>query len=251
MKEFGLWLSLLVSSLSAASAQVTVEILQEQDQFLPGESVPAAVRIINRSGQTLRLGKEQDWLAFSVESLDGLVAAKTGEVPVAGEFVLDSSKMATKRVDLAPYFSLGVPGHYTVLATVRITDWDHRVTSPPKGFDIIQGAKLWEQEFGVPEPAGATNAAPEVRRYILQQANYLKASFPSDACSPSAGRRRRWTSSVTCTSSLLTARILSIILFSVRMATCLRVEPTISSTRAQGCKWMLRELSLSPVGYAG
>jgi hypothetical protein len=41
------------------------------------------------------------------------------------------------------------------------------------GFDVITGAKLWEREFGVPRTGGATNALPEVRRYTLQQANYL------------------------------------------------------------------------------
>ena len=102
MKEFGLWLGLLVSSLSAASAQVTVEILQEQDQFLPGESVPAAVRIINRAGQTLRLGKEQDWLTFSVEARDNFTVPTLGDVPVVGEFEVESTTAATKRVDLAP-----------------------------------------------------------------------------------------------------------------------------------------------------
>src|SRR5438132_4111285 len=104
MKEFGLRFGLLAALVSPASAQVTVEVLQDQDQFLPGEALPTAVRITNRSGQVLRLGKEQDWLNFTVESRDGFVAAKTGEVPVSGEFVLDSAKMATKWVDLAPYF---------------------------------------------------------------------------------------------------------------------------------------------------
>ena len=82
--------------------------------------------------------------------------------------------MATKRVDLAPYFNLTKPGRYTVIATVTIKQWDKQYGSKPKSFDIINGAKLWEQEFGVPLAGSAGNRQPEVRKYILQQANYLK-----------------------------------------------------------------------------
>ena len=173
MKNFGFTLGLLAASLASAGAQVTVEVMQKQDQFLPGESLPTAVRITNRSGQTLRLGAEEDWLTFAIEPRAGGVVPKTGEAPVAGEFTLGSSKMATKRVDLAPYFSITEPGRYSIIATLRIKNWDHDIASPPRDFDVIEGAKLWEQAVGVPNSAG-TNAAPEVRKYILQQANYLK-----------------------------------------------------------------------------
>src|SRR6185369_10135809 len=85
-----------------------------------------------------------------------------------------SSKVATKRVDLAPYFSLTKPGRYKVTATVRIKGWEQEFASKPKTFEVVTGTKLWEQEFGVPPAANAPNAALEVRKYVLQQANYLK-----------------------------------------------------------------------------
>jgi hypothetical protein len=177
MKRIGLWLCLLLAALSPASAQVTVEVSLDQDQFLPGEAIIAAVRVTNRSGQTLRLGAEEDWLTFSVESLDREIVPKTGEAPVTGEFSLASSKVATKRVDLAPYFSANVPGGYSVNATVRIKEWNREITSEPRKFTVIEGSKLWEQEIGLPRPAGATNSTPEVRKYILQQARYLKTQI--------------------------------------------------------------------------
>ena len=67
MKALGLWLLLLAATLSPVSAQVTVELTPEQEQFLPAESLVVAVRITNRSGQNLRLGQGEDWLTFSVE----------------------------------------------------------------------------------------------------------------------------------------------------------------------------------------
>src|SRR5207237_2374140 len=101
MQKFGLWLGLLMFSFAPAWAQVTVEVMQDQEQFLRGENIPTKVRITNRSGGTLHLGAEADWLSFSVESRDGAVVGQSGDVPVTGEFALDSSEMATKHVDLA------------------------------------------------------------------------------------------------------------------------------------------------------
>ena len=168
---------LTLLALTSARAQVSVEVLLDQEQFLPRESVPVAVRITNRSGQTLHFGADPNWLTFNVESADGFVVVKNSEVPVAGEFDLESSQMAIKRVDLAPYFVLAQPGRYRIIATVRIKEWNATVTSPEKGFDVIHGAKLWSQDFGVPAPAGVTNQAPEVRRYSLIEANYLRSQL--------------------------------------------------------------------------
>ena len=152
-----------------------MEVTLDQQQFLEGESLPAAVRITNRSGQTLRLGAEADWLTFGIESKDGLVVSKLDEVPVDGEFTLESSKVAIKRVDLAPYFTLTHRGRYSIIASVHLKQWAQDITSPPKSFDIIEGAKMWEQEVGVPQKSGT--GAPEVRKYVLQQANYIKGQL--------------------------------------------------------------------------
>ncbi len=154
-----------------AAAQVNVDLALDQDQFLPNESVRLAVKITNRSGQPLQLGADPSWLTFSVESVDGFVVERTGEVPVVEPFDLESSQMATKRVDLQPYFVMGKPGRYKVTATVRIKAWSLTITSAPKHFDVINGAELWSQVFGV---MVATNAAPEPRKYTLVEANYLR-----------------------------------------------------------------------------
>jgi hypothetical protein len=163
--------------LHTSYAQVTVEVTLPQGQFLPGESLLAAVRITNRSGQKLHLGADQDWLRFDVESREGSVVAKLSDPHVIGEFDLDSLKTATKRVDLAPHFNMIQLGRYSITATVKIKSWDRELASTPKPFDIIHGAKLWEQEFGVPVRAETTSGTPEVRKYILEQANYLKGQL--------------------------------------------------------------------------
>lgn len=169
--------ALLLGLVWSGRAQVSVEVVLEQEHFLVGESIPAAVRITNRSGQTLRLGQTATWLTFTLETRDGLAVAKNGEVPVLGEFELESGKTATRRVDLSPYFDLGRLGRYRINASVDIKDWDSTLSAKPKSFDIVKGAKLWTQEFGMFLPTGVTNRAPEVRRYSLEQANYLRTQL--------------------------------------------------------------------------
>lgn len=170
MKTF-LVFGLALFAFFRVSAQVTVDLSLNQDQFLPSESIPLTVKITNLSGQQLHLGAEPDWLTFNVESADGFVVIKSSEVPVLGKFDLDSSQIGIKRVDLQPYFSMTKPGRYRVTATLRIKAWAAEISSAPKHFDVVSGAPLWSQNFGVPD---GTNAAPEVRKYTLEKANYLK-----------------------------------------------------------------------------
>jgi len=172
MKTF-LVTALAMLALLRAAAQVSVEVVLDQEQFLPSESLPVAVKITNRSGQRLHLGADANWLTFSVESTDGFVVNKSSDVPVVGEFDLESSQMGIKRVDLAPYFSLAKQGRYKLTATLRIRDWTAQVPSPTKFFDVIGGAKIWSQDFGVPVVGGQ----PEVRRFTLEQANYLRSQL--------------------------------------------------------------------------
>jgi hypothetical protein len=161
---------LAIIFVSRAAAQVEVTLSLDQEQFLPSETIPLAVKITNRSGQQLHLGADADWLTFGVESADGFVVLKNSEVPVTGAFDLETGQLAIKRVDLQPYFNLAKPGRYRVTATLHIKDWGVQLASAPKNFDVITGAKLWEQDFGV----ATTNGMPEARKYLLEQANYLK-----------------------------------------------------------------------------
>jgi hypothetical protein len=177
MRKLCLSLTLVLATLSPAFAQLNVEVRLEQDQFLAGEQIVAAVRITNRSGQTIHLGADEDWLSITVEGVDGKLLPRFSDPPVLGEFELETSKVGTKRVNLSPYFPLTQPGRYTVTATVKVKSWGAERSSQPKSFNIIQGSSLWEQEFGVPKKPGDTNAAPEIRRYSLHKAAYYKGQL--------------------------------------------------------------------------
>lgn len=165
----------LVSLFTAPAQVVTVRLTLPQQQFLPGESLPVTVQVTNDSGQSLHLGADPKWLKFNVDSADNnFVVTKIADPPVVDPFDLGSSQVATKRVDLAPYFATTHEGSYRVVATVHIPEWGADVVSPPLEFDVIDGARLWSRDFGVPLPAGVTNQPPDVRKYILEEANYLR-----------------------------------------------------------------------------
>ncbi|MBC8096567.1 MAG: hypothetical protein H7Y43_12220 [Akkermansiaceae bacterium] len=175
MKILGLLFAALFAVALGAQAQVSVEVTLPQDHFLAGEAMPLTVRITNRSGQTLHFGGEPEWLTFTIESKEGYIVTKKGDVPVESyDLFLASSKLGKTEVDVAPYFAFSKPGRYTVTATVSIKEWNQQISSAPKSFDIIIGSKLWEQEVGLPKAPGSTGEAPELRRYTLHQANYLR-----------------------------------------------------------------------------
>jgi hypothetical protein len=172
MKHIGLSLVLLLAFAGVVSAQVSVEVLMAQDQFLPSESIPVRVRLVNNSGQTIRFGKE-DWLSYSIEAADGTIPLKTGETPQPHDFEVKAAEMVTTpRTDLSPYFNVTKPGRYGIVATAHIKDWDKDISSPPKFFQIISGITFWEQDFGLPQSPDDHNR-PQVRKYILQKATLL------------------------------------------------------------------------------
>lgn len=174
MKSFFVSLFALVA-LFHASAQVSLDLSFDQDQFLPNEPIRLTVKVTNTSGQKLHLGVDPDWLTFAVESADGFIVVKDHEVPVVEPFDLESSQMAIKHVDLQPCFELGRVGRYKVTAAMRVKAWGLIVNSTsPAHFDVIHGAELWSQAFGV---VLSTNAPPEPRKYSLIKANYLHAQL--------------------------------------------------------------------------
>lgn len=170
MRTLPLTIALMVTTAFSALAQLAVEVVVDQEQFLRDETIAVKVRVTNHSGQTLRLGADNEWVTFVVEGIDSGSVGRQGEVQVKGEFKLESAHVATRKVELTPAFDLSEPGRYNVTATVRIKEWGIEMPSKPCRIEIVRGTKLWEQEFGVPVPGGA----PDTRRYILQQASYGK-----------------------------------------------------------------------------
>lgn len=158
---------------ASARAQIGIDLRMEQTHFLPTEPIEVSVRITNHTGQTLTLGESADWLTFNLETPEGRVLPKLQDPEVLGKFSLESSKVAIRRVNIAPCFPLEAAGRYLVVASVNVKEWNLHQTSAPRPINIIEGTRLWQQEVGVPQSTGQL----EVRRYVLQQANYIQSQI--------------------------------------------------------------------------
>ncbi|HAV64163.1 MAG TPA: hypothetical protein DCY13_17580 [Verrucomicrobiales bacterium] len=151
-------------------AQLRVELLLEQKQYLINESLHIGVRLVNHTGQTLNI-TGTNWLSFTVEDTEGYFVRRVRDTPAPEPFEVESTYMATQWIDIHRAFAFRENASYSLRARVRIEQWNEDIYSNPVKFEIIRGTKLWEQRFGLPG-SGQPNQ-PEIRKYILQQANYL------------------------------------------------------------------------------
>lgn len=181
MRSFLSILILLACLAPKALGQIQVEVAFDQEQFIPDSPIEAKVRILNSSGQLLRLGVEPDWLELEVTPVEGILVPERGEIQVEGAFELPSSHRAIRRVDLSKGYKLNQPGRYSVVAVVKIHEWSGTTfRSKPKYFDISTGTTLKTLVFGVPDTKDASGF-PEFRHYKLIQANQPRMVRPSPA----------------------------------------------------------------------
>ncbi|MCF7708522.1 MAG: hypothetical protein K9N52_06460 [Verrucomicrobia bacterium] len=162
--------------LTCADAQIEASLVVKEDQFLPYEKLLVGVRVVNFSGNTLHLGRTDDWVEFSVESGKGRVVPKLDKVPMKKEFELPSAKRATRWVDVSPYFEMREPGKYTISATVIIEELQKKLSCEPVDVYIFNGARLWSQKFGVPASRLSDETGPVFRQYSLIKSRNMEDS---------------------------------------------------------------------------
>ena len=184
-RTYILW-ALLFGFLPLARSQgvgVTADLSLEQSQLLPDEKMYLKLSIHNRSGQTLILGSESDWVAFTVfGEKDTLVPQSgTGHVYAEGETNVPAGMSASREFNLTPYFDLHQPGRYSVKATIKLPQWQQEIAVPPVTFTIVNGIRLAnlpeiDPPVGVPLPHGDSNQPPEIRRYFLEKSDAAAGS---------------------------------------------------------------------------
>jgi hypothetical protein len=162
---------LMAASLLGAMAQVNVEVVLDQEQFLRSESLPLRIRISNFSGQTLKMAEQPDWLVFHIDDDESRALLRKGDLPAMKPFEIESSKTVSLRADLMPQFDLSRIGRYRISARVQFPQLEKEIVTDQKKFDIISGTDIWKREFGVPG-----HTPPEVRLYTLQVANLQKGN---------------------------------------------------------------------------
>ena len=85
--------------------------------------------------------------------------------------------MGIRPLNPTPYFDFRRLGRYRVTARIRLAQWGQEITCRPVSFTVSTGVplpNLANLQFGVPQPAGVTNAPPEVRNYSLLKVSFLK-----------------------------------------------------------------------------
>jgi hypothetical protein len=180
MKKIGLLAALSLLAASTVQAQlngVTAELKLDQDQYLPGEDLQLKIRIMNRSGQELILGTDNNWIALSITGENNAPCAKLGDMPVEGEFSLHTGEVGSKPLNPTPYYAIRRLGRYRISARIRIPQWQQEIDCKAVSFTVSEGMalpNLANLQFGMPLPAGASNTAPEVRRYSLLKVSYIK-----------------------------------------------------------------------------
>ena len=167
MKRFlsflGCWLALAPW---LAAQQVRIELMTEQDQFLPGEPLLIGVRITNLSGRPLQFGTEPDWINFVVKGLRDEPVSRLVDIRAPGAVVIQNSETQTRKVNITPFFDLTRPGPYTISATVKMQEsGEYRPSLAPRRIEIVKGTRVWEQLFDAPR--GSDLALPEARKYAL------------------------------------------------------------------------------------
>lgn len=158
----------------AQTSSVQLDLVMDEETFLPGEELPVGVRVSNLTGRPLTLGSATNWLRFYIETKKGQTVDRVGDVPVVGEFTLESSKAGTKWWNLQPYFAFDQTGPHLIYAELRIPELGIHLTSEPATVTMQPSRKMWEMTFGVPPAPGGTNTEIEIRRYALQAATRLK-----------------------------------------------------------------------------
>ncbi len=179
MKRFVFWLAILACAAGTARGQVsgvTAELILEQDQYLPDEDLQLKVHLTNRSGQPLTLGQDDGWITFDISGEGNFIVAKLAEMPVRGEFTLQTGQSGTRALNPTPYYDFHRPGHYRIGATIKLEQWGEQITCKPVGFTVANGVALpglANLEIGLAPPPGTTNARPEIRRFSLLKVVYL------------------------------------------------------------------------------
>jgi hypothetical protein len=162
--------ALCLSALAAhaQSSGLQLGLVMDEEVFLPGEDLLVGVRIANLSGRAVTFGSTPDWLRFHVETRRGEILDVLARVPVQGEFTLEPTQVGTKWWNIQPYFAFEGPGAYVVHVELNLPEWEQQLLSDGLAFTIQSARKIWEVRVGVPPAPGATDGAPEIRRFALQ-----------------------------------------------------------------------------------
>lgn len=178
--------ALAISAGPVLRAQLQVEIVEPQANYLLYEPILLKIKIANGTGRVLELKDVGDkgWLRFLV-TRGGAMMVKPAQGFSQPGMVLDPGDVARFTFNLTPHYGLRDPGGYTVQAVVRVPGFAADVMSRPTQFNVLRGHEVWSKEItppGVAQPRKYSLITHLLRdeRQHLDRA-YLYAQVESEA----------------------------------------------------------------------
>src|SRR3989440_6513055 len=150
---------------NSAFAQIQVELKFPRLQYIAYEPVVANLVITNLAGRDvdLRDNGGQSWFGFEVTgSEDRSIApiSNAGTEPLN----IAAGKRVTRKINLAPLFSVHDFGTYRVRAHIYFADLNKFFYSQTKVFEVTDARPSWQKTVGVPDGGGENG---NVRTYSL------------------------------------------------------------------------------------
>lgn len=148
----------------SASAQITVQIKPQHQEFVAYESLKIEVTITNRAGRPIQFANKfnRSWIEFVVTDRNGHSIAPKKKVTYKPALVESGGSVRSSFI-INQSHDLTRPGNYSVYAIVRMPGQGENEGTRSRAaiFTVFKGHAAWKQKAGVP----GTRA--ETREYRL------------------------------------------------------------------------------------
>jgi hypothetical protein len=161
-----LQLALFFCLVTAAQAQIQVELRFQRLQYVAHEPIMASIKITNLSGRDIELHDEnsQRWFGFEINAGDGRLLAPLRQSAPEPVLHVEAGKTVARKINLTPGFPVHDLGSYHVRANVYFADLNKFFYSPTKVFQVADARPIWQKTVGIPD---GLPGAGEVRTYSL------------------------------------------------------------------------------------
>lgn len=153
-------------AVSAARAQIQIELKFARLQYVAYEPVLATVKITNLAGRDIELqdAEGEHWFGFEVTAGEGRLLAPEKTVESEPPLRVEAGKTVTRKVNLTPLFPVQDLGAYHVRANIFFGDLHRFFYSQTKVFQVTDARPIWQRTVGVPD---GLPGAGGVRTYSL------------------------------------------------------------------------------------
>ena len=159
------WFCILLF-VTAAEAQVQVDLKFKRLQYIAHEPVVATVAITNLAGRDIELhdANGQSWLGFEITGSEEQPIPPLSGANQEPPLRIQAGQRVTRQIDLTPLYPVYEYGAYHVRTNIYFADLEKFFYSATRVFEVTDARPIWQQTVGVPDGAGASG---DVRTYSL------------------------------------------------------------------------------------